>query len=231
MTTTASPTRIAVLGHTARDVEALSALLASLGHEVSASAELASAAALVREQRPAVAVISSEARSPELGALARRLRDAAEAPLPLVFALPESAWWLRVSPGLELAPLALVRRAGLTAVELATALQRLGVGSAVPPSTSAVAIDAARRRLEGPAGAVRLTPAEGALAALLLASAGQILDLEALCTAVWGVGAYDLARESALRTHVHTLRGKLRQVGAGEALVTEPGRGYRFAMS
>ncbi len=221
--------RIAVLAQSGHDAAALAGMLAGLGHEVATSTAPAAAPALVREQRPAAALISSDARSPELRALAGRVRDAAEGPLPLIFALPESAWWLRAPPGVELGPLALVRRAGLTATDLAVALQRIAISAAVPAGSPTVAMDTAWRHLEGPAGAARLTPAEGALLALLLASAGQVVGFEALCAAVWGAGEHDAARATALRTHIHTLRGKLRQVGAGEALATEPGRGYRFA--
>lgn len=221
--------RIAVLAQSGQDAAALGGLLAGLGHEVAVSSERAAAPALLHEHRPAAALISSDARSPELRALARRVRDAAEAPIPIVFALPESAWWLRAPPSLDLMPLALLRRAGLTARDLASALRRLAIGPPAPAHTLPVAIDAAHRRLEGPAGVARLTPAEGALLALFLGSAGQVVRIEALCAAVWDDGNHDAARETALRTHIHNLRGKLREVGAGQALVTEPGRGYRFA--
>ena len=227
----AQGTRVAVLAQSGHDAAALGEMLAGLGHPVATSTDWASAAALVRARRPAVAVISGDAPSPKLRALAERVRDAAEGPLPLLFALPESAWWLRAPQARELAPFSFVRRAGLTEQELAGALQSLGVGSDVPTRTSTLSLDATRRRLEGPVGAARLTPAEGALAALFLGSAGRLVDLDTLCDGVWGEGSHDSGHAVALRTHIYGLRRKLEQVGAGDVLVTEPGRGYRLASS
>jgi hypothetical protein len=228
---TAQGTRIAVLAQSAHDAAALGEMLGGLGHTVATSSDWASAAALVRARRPAVAVISGDAPSPKLRALAQRVRDAAEGPLPVLFALPESAWWLRAPQARDLAPFSFVRRSGLTEQDLAGALQTLGVGSDPPTRTSTLSLDATRRRLEGPSGAARLTPAEGALAAAFLGSAGRVLGLDTLCDAVWGDGAHDSARAVALRTHVYGLRRTLQQVGAGDVLVTEPGRGYRLASS
>src|SRR5687767_12904771 len=104
----AQRTRIAVLAQSGHDAAALEELLVGLGHAVDISTDWASAAALVRARRPALAVISGDAPSPKLRGLAQRVRDAAEGPLPLVFALPESAWWLRAPQARELAPFSFV---------------------------------------------------------------------------------------------------------------------------
>jgi DNA-binding response OmpR family regulator len=61
----------------------------------------------------------------------------------------------------------------------------------------------------------------------LLAASGEVSDFAALCGAVWDGALPDQHRIVALRTHVHSTRRKLAAVGAADALISEPGRGYR----
>ncbi len=227
----ASVSRVLVVADSAGSAAGYAALLAGAGHEPWTAVGPAEVASLALECAPGVALIALDAPSSELRSLIQRVRGAVERPLPVVLALPDSAWWLRAPPSAELAPVAVVRRAGLTSDVFEGALERLSIGPARAPVQASLALDATRRRLTGPAGTARLTPAEGALVATLLGAPGALADLTLLCGAIWPGDPPDEHRIVALRTHVYALRRKLAAVGAEDALVTEPGRGYRLVMS
>lgn len=75
---------------------------------------------------------------------------------------------------------------------------------------------------------VHLTPHEFELLRLLLQNQGRVLTHRQILSAVWGPEYVDDTH--ILRTFVHQLRTKLaaRSPRSAEALVTDPGVGYRF---
>lgn len=223
-------TRVLVLADSEASAAGYERLLTAAGHEPWAAVGATRAAALVAECAPAVALVALDAPSSELRAVVGRLRMGAHDLLPVVLALPDAAWWLRVPPSPGFESVAVVRRSGLTAAAFDAAAERLGVSVTSREARVPLAVDGARRRLSGPAGAVRLTPIEGALARALLAEPGEVVSTSALCGALWAGEPLDEHRIVALRTHVYSLRRKLAAVGAEDALVTEPGRGYRLAV-
>ena len=223
--------RVAVVADSEAAAAGHATLLTGLGHEVWTAASALAATALVQQASPEAVLVAIDASSPELRAIVGRLRGAAERALPVILVLPDAAWWLRVAPSADLAPVAVVRRSGLTAAALAGALERLRLARSPRRARGSLSLDAARRRLTGPKGSVRLTPAEGALVRALLAAPGEVSDFAALCASVWDGAPPDQHRIVALRTHVHALRRKLAAVGAADALTSEPGRGYRLAAS
>ena len=77
--------------------------------------------------------------------------------------------------------------------------------------------------------ALRLTPTEFNLLALLARNRGRLITTRELLSEVWGE---DRASDvPLLRAHIANLRHKLEQGrhGAEEMILTEPGAGYRFA--
>lgn len=71
-----------------------------------------------------------------------------------------------------------------------------------------------------------LTAKEYELLELFLRSPQRVFDADALLNALWALD--DSPSENAVRTHIKTLRRKLRQAGAGEVLETVYGLGYRL---
>jgi two-component system KDP operon response regulator KdpE len=73
---------------------------------------------------------------------------------------------------------------------------------------------------------VKLTPIEYKLLYHLVRNAGHLMPHQALLDRVWGAD-YDAGPEY-LKVFISRLRGKLRQSGGADFVVTERGRGYRF---
>jgi DNA-binding response OmpR family regulator len=89
-----------------------------------------------------------------------------------------------------------------------------------------LAIDFARRRVVAAGVELPLTPLEFKLLAVLVRNAGQVVSTEQLYELVWG-DTRSLSRDEA-RTYVSYLRRKLDRVGAGRAVETVRGFGYRY---
>lgn len=88
-------------------------------------------------------------------------------------------------------------------------------------------IDFVHRRVERAGEAVRLTPKEYDLLAVLARSGGKVLTHRNLLTAVWG--AAHAEDTQYLRVFIGQLRGKLEtDLDHPTLIVTEPGVGYRF---
>ncbi|MCC6236710.1 MAG: winged helix-turn-helix domain-containing protein [Dehalococcoidia bacterium] len=222
--------RVVVIADSVGSAEGFAGLATQLGHEGWLAVGAASAMVRMQEAHPDAALVALDAESSVLRAVIERAR-AVSPGVPIVLALRDDSWWLRSPPGGVLAPVATVRRTGLSARTLSNALARLGVRSDAREAPDALRLDGTSRHLEGAAGRRRLTPAEGALLARLLDAAGAIVPHEELARAVWGDGPLDRARMVALRTHMYELRRKLAAVGGTAALLSEPGRGYRLATS
>jgi len=87
--------------------------------------------------------------------------------------------------------------------------------------------DGPGRELGGPDRSVHLTRSEAAIFGMLLQGEGPVPH-ERLAQELWGDAPVDRYGQAAFRSHIHTLRGKLRAVGLGEAIASVPGVGYRL---
>jgi two-component system KDP operon response regulator KdpE len=96
--------------------------------------------------------------------------------------------------------------------------------------TQGLTIDFPHRRVELNGTAIRLTPKEYDLLALLARSAGKVLTHKTLLTAVWGPAHAEDTQY--LRVFIGQLRGKIEADGDHPTIIlTEPGVGYRFQSS
>lgn len=111
---------------------------------------------------------------------------------------------------------ALVRRAGAASGDAAVAAPR-GGGLTLDPAAHAILHDGTT---------VPLTPTEFRLLALLAARPGEVVRRAALCSAGWPEGA--IVADNTLDAYVARLRRKLRDAGAGAAIHTARGVGYRL---
>jgi two-component system KDP operon response regulator KdpE len=93
-----------------------------------------------------------------------------------------------------------------------------------------VAVDLARRHVTKNGEPVRLTPTEYALLRLLIQHAGRVLTHKQILKEVWGP---DYMEETHyLRVYFAQLRQKLEDNPAlPQLILTEPGVGYRLAVS
>jgi two-component system response regulator MprA len=73
-----------------------------------------------------------------------------------------------------------------------------------------------------------LTASEALIVDLLLRHPGLVVPANALSRALWGDAILDGHGRAAIRSHIYTLRRKLRAVGLPSALVSAPGWGYRL---
>jgi DNA-binding response OmpR family regulator len=174
-----------------------------------------------------------------LRALIGRARHAAEHPLPVLLLLPDSSSWLRGVLPRDLLPAVTLPAREAAAAALARAFAQLSgddlpstraeasriAGGALPP----LRFDPRGREVGGPDGAVRLTHSEAAIFGLLVRGDGDVVDHDGLAQELWSVDVADRHSRAAIRSHVHTLRGKLRSVGLAGAVASLPGVGYRLA--
>jgi two-component system KDP operon response regulator KdpE len=101
-------------------------------------------------------------------------------------------------------------------------------GGAMPPlEVEGLRIDFSARRVTLNGGALKLTPTEYSLLALLARNAGKVLTHRALLNAVWGP---EYGQESEyLWAYIRRLRKKLEpDENQPHFIITEPGVGYRF---
>jgi serine/threonine-protein kinase len=90
-------------------------------------------------------------------------------------------------------------------------------------------IDTARRHLTKDGERVRLTPRLFDTLLYLADNAGRVVDKDELMRAVWGER---IVEDANLSQTVFALRRALREAGcAEEAIVTAPGKGYRFVLA
>jgi DNA-binding response OmpR family regulator len=89
-----------------------------------------------------------------------------------------------------------------------------------------LAIDFAGRRVVAGGEELPLTPLEFKLLAVLVRNAGRVVSTERLRELVWG-DTRSLSRDE-VRTYVSYVRRKLERVGAGSAVETVRGFGYRY---
>lgn len=116
---------------------------------------------------------------------------------------------------------ALVRRGGFAATESG--------GERTPLVSSGITVDPAARSVDVDGAQVVLTPKEFDLLSYLVQHAGEAFTREELLQEVWGDAGFVETR--TVDSHIKTLREKLGRQGAGKALVTVWGVGYKFEPS
>lgn len=163
-----------------------------------------------------------------------RARAALEVRIPAVLVLNHGSAWLHgaippemhpavVLANAELAAMldAALRRARAAPVRLATAgaaFRGLGGLTWLPES----------REVLGPRGRAVLTASEARVMEVLSSGTGRVVPAGAVSRALWGDVIVDRHVRAAIRSHVYTLRRKLRTAGLDGALISLPGLGYRL---
>ncbi|MFE6055692.1 response regulator [Kitasatospora sp. NPDC056446] len=111
---------------------------------------------------------------------------------------------------------------------LRAVLRRPTTGPApVRPVIGEHTVDLGATTVNGPNGAVRLTPTEWRILALLLANPGRLVPGRQILREVWGPAQE--GRGNYLRVYLAGLRRKLeRDPARPRHLITEPGIGYRY---
>ena len=160
-----------------------------------------------------------------------RARHAAERPLPTVLLLPEHSIWMRGALPAELLPAELLPAIAISARDAGAASRGTAVEIPAPPPrsvASSLSLDRQRRAVEGPEGAAHLTPSEASILSLLVREEGGVVSHQRLAQELWGSAFSDRHSRAAIRSHVHTLRTKLRTVGLADVVASMPGVGYRL---
>lgn len=215
-----------------RDPTALDAWrrgLAEAGVPIAGTVSPLEAPLRLRAMRPSMLVLLEPWDGDETRQTLERCRTAAEAALPAILVLWSSPW-LRTPLPLDFSPASVLDASTAKAVDLVRAA-RLLVGDDVAPDrlvAGVLTLDPAERRLRGPAGDVFLTPSEAILLGALLGHPREVVRAEEVARALWGTPVGDAHSRAAIRTHLHTLRRKLASVGAGEAIRSISGVGYRL---
>lgn len=215
-----------------RDPAALDAWrlgLAQAGVPVAGMTSPLEAPLRLRTARPSMLVVVEPWNTDEAREAIGRCRAAAESPLPVILVLWSSPWLHGPLPA-DLAPAAALDASKATAVDLVRAARLLvGGGEAVQIEGGGLALDPLERRLRGPGGDVFLTPSEATLMGLILGRPQDVVRVEDVARALWGTPVDGAHERAAIRTHLHTLRRKLTSVGAGDAIRSVPGVGYRLS--
>lgn len=152
-----------------------------------------------------------------------RARHAAERPLPAVLLLPEHSTWVHGVLPADLLPAIAIAASDARSGRLAAALAAAGpapggAAAEIPdspqrPVASPLSLDRRRREVEGPEGAAHLTPSEASILSLLMREGGSVVSHQELAQELWGSAFSDRHSRAAIRSHVHTLRAKLRGSG------------------
>ncbi len=174
--------------------------LERVGHEVIA-ADGAHLTARVRAAAPDALVVVAPASTSALRLLLGRARAAAEVEVPAVVLLDGGSLWLLLA----------------------------GSSRTLRAATGTAVFERVGRRLAGPAGEVSLTPSEAAVLAHLAAQPGAFVSMAQLAHTLWGEASTDRYARGAIRTHIHTLRGKLAAAGVPDAIESRSAVGYRIA--
>ena len=208
------------------------------GHEVIGSADATGVTAEIwrgAHGGPDVMVVDLGGEAASLRRLIDRARHAAEQPLPVLLLLPDGSAWLRGALPRELLPAVTAPSREADSGALARALAQLdtvGSAAAAPPRArvGSLSFDPSRRDVSGPDGSAHLTPSEAAVLGVLVREEGGVVPHGRLAQELWGTAVVDRHSRAAIRSHVHTLRGKLRAVGLGSAVASLPGVGYRLVI-
>ncbi len=194
------------------------------------TAEPAETAAIAQRVRPDILMIDVAGDTSTLRGVLERARVAVAAQLPALVVLPESSVWLRAPLPLDMAPAVALSHDGVGSGELARAYSTL-LEEASPLASHRAAgltFEPGARAISGPGGVTALTRSEAAVMALFLERAGEAVSIESFTRALWDRTTVDRRARAAIRSHIHTLRRKMQQVGAGDPIVSVTGVGYRF---
>lgn len=219
----------------AEDAEVRAALARDLeraGHEVCGTSDAAHVTARVRASRPEALVLVAPGSTSALRLLLSRARATAETPLPAVLLLDGGSLWLRASLPEDLAPAVALAMLEAGGAPIAGALATLLAGAPPPGGEriGALTFERASHRLVAPDGAVPLTPSETAVLSLLAGAPGAFVSTVELARALCGDALTDRHARGAIRSHVHTLRGKLAAAGFTGAVESMSGVGYRLIL-
>lgn len=205
------------------------------GHELCGSCGIVDVTAAVRRTTPDLLVVEIAGGGGVLRRVVQRAREAAERPLPALLMLPRSSSWLYGRLPADLLPAAAVSADDSSAGDVELALAQIAAPGAPAPvphaSFGRIVFDRAGGKLRGPAGTVALTPSEGVILGALLDAAGEVVRLETLAHALWGRTFVDGRMQASIRSHVHTLRARLRSAGLDRAVAVVRGIGYRLTES
>lgn len=223
-----------------RDEERLRRPLLADGHEVATPILPVDVMAAVRQERPDALVVGP-AEPDVLRLVVQRAREAAERELPAILVVPDGSIWLRGSIPADLVSAAIVVASGDAGHALVGALtglqaERLAIAPldaraearVGPAGARALRYDADKRSVEGPDGFVALTPSEAIVLRALIEADRGVVEATRLTSALWGRPLSDRHSRAAIRTHVYTLRRKLRLAGLDGILQSLPGVGYRL---
>lgn len=194
------------------------------------TAEPAETAAIAQRTRPDILMIDVTGDTSTLRGVLERARVAVAAQLPVLVVLPESSVWLRAPLPLDMAPAVTLSRDAVAGGELGRACRSLleEVSPSASHRTGGLTFEPGARAISGPGGMAALTPSEATVMALFLERAGEAVPIESFTHALWNRAAVDRRARAAIRSHIHTLRRKMQQVGAGDPIVSVTGVGYRF---
>ena len=199
------------------------------GHEACGLSRRLEVTARVRATRPDVLLIELAVSTSDLRALLMRARGAAEAALSAVVMLEAGSVWLHAALPDDLAP-AVGLEASADARDLGRAFDALAAGQAEDGRVGEATVEYRTRRLVGPGGEAWLTPSEAAVFALLAATPGAFVEPEAVARALWGRPIADRHALGAIRSHLYTLRRKLRAAGLLGTVESRTGVGYRMVL-
>lgn len=183
----------------------------------------------VRTLRPDALLLDAGGETEATRAALERGRHAAEVQIPAVLLLSPNSLWLRGALPTSLLPCVVVART-VQRPMVAAALARLaGQPGDAGEESSDLTWVRDRRELHGPLGSVSLTASETAIFEAVLEANGGVVSSERLASALWGgQPVVDTLNRAAIRSHVYTLRKKLRTAGLDDALVSLTGSGYRL---
>ena len=189
--------------------------------------------AVLRDRPGALLVEAESGESATLRRLLGRARATAQEQLPALLLLPPHSLWLRAALPPEVMPALALASDAADGDALGRALGALAPSADAPRPQAAQSelwLDRQQRTLSGPAGAAQLTASEASLLAAILDGDGAVITTERVAELLWGGSELDRRRRAAIRSHVHTLRRKLHEIGMDGAVVTLPGVGYRLAL-
>lgn len=183
----------------------------------------------MRAAQPDVVVLDAGDAQATRVALERARGAAEREALPAVLVVSVNSLWLRGALPVELLPCAVIARDGATS-KVADAVSRMaGVEASTVRDVDGVLWVRDRRALSGPLGTVQLTASEALVFDAVYSAHGVVVSLAQIALALWGQAVADDLNRAAIRSHVYSLRRKLRAAGIADGtLLSVAGVGYRF---
>ena len=212
---------------------ALARALRAGGHDVCGEADAPGVMQAVRRDHPDALLLEGGGDAMLLREVLERARQAAEAPLPVVLLVPEHSVWQRGLLPADLLPARVLGSLDAEPGRLASALAEIAVGREVASQHSEVRgrhfrLDRVQREVEGPRGVALLTPSEVSVLWAIVEGGGGVVLASRVAASLWVEPVVDPHARAAIRSHVHTLRRKLKAIGLHGLLITVPGVGYRL---